>query len=179
VKTRASIPVGLSVAKWFDGWRVFHEASRLAAHPGEFHTRAAAKAAAVGLGPLGVDWTLPADQVRAAIDGLPDGRAQVLGLLTPPEVREQRRRIGVNSTRYLRHLKEAGHVVVRRESHGLGGTVYHLSCGCVRLYGVDLVWGTPDETLAIRCGDHADLVVAELATDLPTIRRELAAAVPA
>ena len=41
-------------------------------------------------------------------------------------------------TAILDALKEQGESVERTESLGLAGTLYHMTCGCVRSYSVDM-----------------------------------------
>jgi hypothetical protein len=167
---------GLTVAKWVDGWRIVHVASRLPLHTGEFLTKGDAAAAVGGLAALAVDWDQPADAVRAAIDRAPGGRAMIERLVMPPPERERRRRIAANSTRYLRWLEAAGEHVVDRTCHGLAGTVYRISCGCHRVYSINLAGpesGEPSEELIVRCGRHRDLTVPAEPTDTATIGRQM------
>lgn len=160
------VPAGLSVAKLGGlGWRVLHAASGLPLHTAFFHCKADIGAALKELDKLGIDWDQPADQVRADADSAAGrrngGEELVKRILTPPEERERRRRAAVNSTRYLRALEAAGEQVIKRTSHGMAGTVYAFTCGCQRLYSVDITFGEPAEDLAARCGRHSDLTLED------------------
>lgn len=179
--TLLRIPAGLSVTKWADGWFVAHTASRLPLHTAGFVDRADVGVALAELDRLGIDWQQPADEVRAAAEQLPGGSKMVQQIMIPPDERERRRRLAVNSTRYLRALEAAGERVLERTSHGLAGTSYTMSCGCHRTYNVQFgspAAGDPREDLTVRCGRHAALDVEPVSTDRDVIRREMRRAQP-
>ncbi|UKD50785.1 hypothetical protein L3Q65_00380 (plasmid) [Amycolatopsis sp. FU40] len=172
------VPAGLSVTKLDGlGWRVVHTASGLPLHTAFFHREADIGPALDEMGTLGIDWNQPVDKVRADADSAAGrrngGEGLVKRILTPPEERERRRRVAANSTRYLRTLEAAGEQVIEQASHGMAGTVYVLTCGCQRLYSVDIIFGEPVEDLAVRCDRHFDLTVPITSTDFAVIRREL------
>jgi hypothetical protein len=166
-----AVPAGLSVTRLATGWVVAHAASRLPLHQHRFARTEDLALALADLAALGIDWRQPAKTLRRAVDS-----AAVQDILTPPEHREQARRVAANAERYLRALDADGHTVVASTSHGIAGTTYQLSCGCHRHYSVGVVGpdaGQPSEELLVRCHRHARLVVPAVSTDVDQIMREL------
>lgn len=173
--TKVRVPAGLSIVKHWDGWQIIHTRSRLPVHKASFHLKADATEAAIAVGPL-LDWDQDKVAVLGVIDVLPGGRAAMSRLLMPPEERERRRRVWANATRHLRALEAAGERVTKRTSHGLAGTVYTMSCGCERIFGLAQLFTPdpdPEETLAAHCDKHTGLTVDPEPTDRETIVRDL------
>lgn len=174
---RTSTLPGLSLNRHpCGGWYIRHDASRLPMPGGGFARKADAVAAVAQLVPLGIDWTQPAVQVRAAVRAIPRGYELVESACTSPEEHERKRRVHDNASRYLRALEADGATVVETTSYGLPGTVYRMSCGCERTYSVSLglLAGDPRESLR-PCLAHRGLRVPPASTDLAVIRRELGA----
>lgn len=168
----ATIPAGLAVEKNPCGWFIRHLASRLPTHPGYFATKRSALQT-LAAAPV-FDWAADADTLRAAIVERLGSLDRMRAYMTPPENRERDMRITANSVRYLRWFQAHGFTTAGTVSHRHAGTEYRFTCGCRRVYTIDFVWGTPDESLPVRCNQHTDLTIAEQSTDIDEIRTQLA-----
>lgn len=170
---RPVVPAGLAVVKWAGGWYIKHTATKLPLHQGYYRLKTAATAAAASLTDLDFDWDVDLATFRAT--ATEDLRREVQRRVLPPEVRERRRRSAVNGTRYLEALKADGQTVGEPTSHGMAGTSYPISCGCVRIYALDTSFGQVSENddLAVRCERHRDLRVPKLDLDDRAIREDM------
>jgi len=69
-------------------------------------------------------------------------------------------RVPEGGTELIDQLKAEGETVLRTESCGMAGTLYHMSCGCVRSYSVNFIAPWQDDAVTERlfpCEKHKAL----------------------
>lgn len=145
---------GLTIEKLrSNAWKIKHEPSGLDVNSRPYKRKRDALAAIKRLEPLGIDWTLSRDELTPIITPL---LAEITELLLSDEDRALREIAAARATRLIRALEDDGaERVVERKSHGLAGTSYHMTCGCIRGYHVSL-YGDEQESLR-PCERHEGL----------------------